>query len=304
MATVNITRCYAAQVLQLSKFTGLKYCKLVSISSGPLDLKPLQSLTSLKGLSLKCGDFIVDQLPPNLTGLTLTVSALTARQPCSCVTSLRNLTMSDGAVLNLHPQGVSACSALTQLDCSDSSIVAEDPLMVVGLDFCDNFSIPIVFSSLRRLVNLSLSIQSFPEDNLDMSCLNGLTAPQSLSVSTHEVSASATAGLTNLSRLTYLNLCIWGGCEGPANPDLVLKLDMGWCQMQLLRTCCISAPFLACDKRILQMVGMCNLKTLHFGDLNTVDSGTCTLYGRLLCSLVMQRPDIDLRLDKYCIKQT
>ena len=171
MATVNITRCYAAQVLQLSKFTGLKYCKLVSISSGPLDLKPLQSLTSLKGLSLKCGDFIVDQLPPNLTGLTLTVSALTARQPCSCVTSLRNLTMYDGAVLTLHPQGVAACSALTKFDCLDSSIVAEDPQKVLSLAWCNSLTIPTGFSSLSQLVNLSLSFQSDSEDILDLSCM-------------------------------------------------------------------------------------------------------------------------------------
>ena len=134
-------------------------------------------------------------------------------------------------------------------------------------------------------------------------------ALQSLSVSTCEVSLSASAGLTNLSRLTFLNLCVWEpsvleGREGPANPDLILKLDMEWCKMQLLQTCCISATSLACDKRILQMVDICNLKTLHFSELNTVDSGDCTVYGRLLCSLVKQRPDIDLRLDKYCVKWT
>lgn len=158
-----------------------------------------------------------------------------------------------------------------------------------------------------QLVKLSLSIQSDSEDIFDLSCLNGLTALQSLSVSTCEVSVSATAGLINLSRLTYLNLCVLEpseGREGPANPDLTLKLDIDWCKMQLLQKCGISAPFLACDKRILQMVGMCNLKTLYFGDFNTVDSGVCTVYCRLLCSLVMQRPDIDLRLDKYRIKQT
>ena len=152
-----------------------------------------------------------------------------------------------------------------------------------------------------------MSSQSDSEDILDLSCLNGLTALQSLSVSTREVSVSASAGLTNLSRLTYLKLCVWElsvleGREGPANPDLILKLDIDWCKMQLLQTCCISATFLACDKRILEMVDMCKLKTLHSSDLNTVDSGTCTLYGRLLCSLVMQRPDIELTLDRHHIK--
>jgi len=50
------------------------------------------------------------------------------------------------------------------------------------------------------------------------------------------------------------------------------------------------------------MVDLCKLKTLHFSNLNTVDSGTCTLYGRLLYSLVMQRPDVELLLDEHCIK--
>jgi hypothetical protein len=310
VTTVSIDECDATKVLLLSRLTGLEHCMLFSKSTGRLDLKPLQSLTSLKRLSLDFGNFIVDQLPPNLTDLTLTDSAcLTARQPCSCVSSLKTLEMSDGAVLDLHPQGVSACSALTELDCSDSTILAQDPQKVLGLATCNNLLIPVGFSSLRQLVNLSLWIQSDSEDELDLSCLYGLTALQSLSVSACEVSVIATAGLTNLSRLTYLSFCVWElsvlkGREGPANPDLILKLDIDWCKMQLLQTCCISATFLACDTRLLQMVDMCNLKTLHFSDLNTVDSGTCTLYGRLLCSLVMQRPDIDLRLDKYCIKQT
>ena len=94
------------------------------------------------------------------------------------------------------------------------------------------------------------------------------------------------------------------GREGPANPDLILNLDIDWCKMQLLQTCCIPAAALACDEKILQMVDMCKLKTLHFSELNTGDSGACTLYGRLLCSLVMQRPDIELTLDEHCIKQT
>jgi len=209
--------------------------------------------------------------------------------------------------LDLHPQGVSACSALTELDCSDSSILAEDPQKVLGLALCNNLSIPVGFSSLSQLVNLTMWIQSDSEDMLDLSCLNGLTALQSLSVSTCEVSVSATAGLTNLSTLTYLKLCVWkpsvlDGCEGPANPDLILKLDIDWCKMRLLQTCWMSAAALACDERILQMVDLCKLKTLHFSNLNTVDSGTCTLYGRLLYSLVMQRPDVELLLDEHCIK--
>ena len=308
VATVSINRCNAAKVLQLSRLTGLEYCILASTSGAPLDLKALQSLTSLKRLSLEYGDFSVDQLPPNLTGLTLLAGAcLAAIMPCSCVTSLRNLEMFDSAVLNWQPQGVSACSVLTKLDCSDSSIMAQDPQKILDLALCNNLSIPIGFSSLSQLVSLRMSSQSDSEDILDLSCLNGLTALQSLSVSTREVSVSASAGLTNLSRLTYYKLCVWElsvleGREGPANPDLILKLDIDWCKMQLLQTCCISATFLACDKRILEMVDMCKLKTLHSSDLNTVDSGTCTLYGRLLCSLVMQRPDIELTLDRHHIK--
>ena len=307
VATVSINRCNAAKVLQLSRLTGLEYCILVSGSSAQLDLNALQSLTSLKRLSLEHGDFGVDQLPPNLTGLTLTAGAsLTARQSCCCVTSLRNLKMFDDTVLNLHPQGVSACSVLTKLECSDSSIMAEDPQKIMDLALCHNLSIPIGLSSLIQLVTLTMCIESNSEDILDLSCLNGLTALQSLSVSACEVSVSATAGLTNLSTLTYLNLCVWepsvlDGREGPANPDLILQLDIDWCNLQLLQTCCISATYLACDKRILQMVDMCKLKTLHFSDLNTGDSGACTLYGRLLCSLVKLRPDIDLRLDQHCI---
>ncbi len=172
MATVNINRCDAAKVLQLSRFTGLECCILSSTSGVPLDLKALQSLPSLKRLSVEFGDFIVDQLPPNLTGLTLTASAcLTARQPCSCVSSLRNLTMYEGAVLTLHPQGVAACSALTKFDCLDSSIVAEDPQKVLSLAWCNSLTIPTGFSSLSQLVNLSLSIQSDSEDILDLSCM-------------------------------------------------------------------------------------------------------------------------------------
>ena len=307
VTTVSIDECDATKALLLSRLTGMEHCMLFSKSTGRLDLKPLQSLTSLKRLSLDFGNFIVDQLPPNLTDLTLTDSAcLTARQPCSCVSSLKTLEMSDDAVLDLHPQGVSACFVLTELDCSDCTILAQDPQKVLDLALCNNLSVPVGFSSLRQLVNLSLSIQSNSEDILDLSFLKGLTALQSLSVFTREVSVSATAGLTNLSRLTYLNLCVWepsvlGEGEGPANPDLILKLDIDWCKLQLLQTCCISATFLACDKRILQMIDICKLKTLNFSELNTVDRETCTLYGRLLCSLVKQRPNIELTLDRHHI---
>ena len=147
VTTVSINRCDAAKVLQLSRLAGLECCILASTSGTPLDLKPLQSLTSLKGLSLEYGDFIADQLPPKLAGLTLTAGAcLTAIQPCSFVTSLKNLEMVDGAVLNWHPQGVSACCVLTKLDCLDSSIIAQDPQGILDLALCKNFSIPTGFS--------------------------------------------------------------------------------------------------------------------------------------------------------------
>ncbi len=147
VTTVSINRCDAAKVLQLSRLAGLECCILASTSGTPLDLKPLQSLTSLKGLSLEYGDFIADELPPKSAGLTLTAGAcLTAIQPCSSVTSLKNLEMVDGAVLNWHPQGVSACCVLIKLDCLDSSIIAQDPQGILDLALCKNFSIPTGFS--------------------------------------------------------------------------------------------------------------------------------------------------------------
>ena len=173
VATVNIDICDATKVLSLSRLTGLKYCILVSITSGPpaLDLKPLQSLTSLKRLSLDYGDFSIDQLPPNFAGLTLKAGAcLTAIQSCSWVTSLRNLEMFDGAVLNCHLQGFSACSVLTKLDCTDSSIMAEDPQKILDLAVGNNVSIPIGFSSLSLLVSLTMWIESNSENILDLGC--------------------------------------------------------------------------------------------------------------------------------------
>lgn len=147
VTTVSIDKCDATKALLLSRLTGMEHCMLFSKSTGRLDLKPLQSLTSLKGLSLEYGDFIADQLPPKLAGLTLTAGAcLTAIQPCSFVTSLKNLEMVDGAVLNWHPQGVSACCVLTKLDCLDSSIIAQDPQGILDLALCKNFSIPTGFS--------------------------------------------------------------------------------------------------------------------------------------------------------------
>ena len=153
-----------------------------------------------------------------------TGACLTAIQPCSCVTSLRNLEMFDGTVLtckaNWHPQGVSVCSVLTKLDCSHSSIMAQDPQKILDLALSN---CPQFLSS--QLVSLTTWIQSDSEDILDLTCFNREQHGKAcLSLPVKSVRVLLLGRPISADSLT--SICLFGsqpvldGHEGPAHPDL------------------------------------------------------------------------------------
>lgn len=120
LARIIVASCSPAAVKLLPSFRGMVVCE---IQGAQLNINALQSLESLLFLNLTEGWFRAAALPPNLTELKLRYAHVFAGISCSCVTSLKGLTVIHSHLRGLGPQGLMACTRLDALRCEFGTIV-------------------------------------------------------------------------------------------------------------------------------------------------------------------------------------
>ena len=308
LASVFLCNCSISALYELAVFTSLTSCELVEPQGTMLDLAPLQPLANLQKLILTKGRFITTQLPPHLTNLTLTNGSMTAGEQCSCVTSLKKLRLSESKLFGLHLGGIAACSVVELLTCVKGKIYAG--MGHFSLDCTQDlpFNVPPGFSTLNNLKDLSLVIAStaapLPFDAAqyghDLSCLQGLTSLEELSVrSTHE-DIFVPSCVTALQKLSDLSLSVAPNEGADDEPGIILDID--WAALQMLKSLRIDAPTFVCQRSIVGLATVKQLAHIEWGLSAPYDAESTKCFASLVYKLAKYRPEVVVVLDEDSIE--
>ena len=312
LASVFLCDCSNSALNKLSVFTSLTTCELVEPQGSMLDLAPLQPLANLQKLILTEGLFTTTQLPPHLTNLTLSHASMTAAEQCSCVTSLKKLRLFESQLIGLHPDGIAACSAVELLTCVQGQIHAGMGHLRLDCSHDLPFNVPPGLSSLNRLKSLSLAIASTgamlpgvgplgePQYGHDLSCLQGLTSLEELSVHSFFDDVFLPSRVTDLHKLSVLSLSVAPNEGGDEAPCVILHVD--WPALQMLKSLCIDAPAFACGRSIVGLATAKQLAHITWGHSAPYDAESTKCFAALMYKLAKYRPEVVVMLDKDAIE--
>lgn len=173
----------------------------------PISLAPLRGLPHLALLDLSRGHFTDLEAAMHLTALKLIHCDAACAVYGMMVSSLVQLHISDGDLVNLHGDGVTACSALLSLVCEEVVISADDGkeyLNIVDAGHLDS-QFPASMSKLTALTNLRFSA-AWGAEGLHISWLNSLHNLRSISILMHAKKVDVCCSLSCLRNLTNLEV--------------------------------------------------------------------------------------------------
>ena len=308
LASVFLCDCSSSALNKLSVFTSLTTCELVEPEGSMLDLAPLQPLASLQKLVLTDGLFTTTQLPPHLTNLSLSNAGVTAVEQCSCVPSLKKLRLFECQLIGLHPDGIAACSAIQLLTCVQGRIHAGLGHWWLDCSHDLPFTMPPGLSSLSKLKFLSLSIAStgapLPFDAAqyghDLSCLQGLTSLEELSVYSTSEDIFVPSGVTDLHKLSILSLSVAPNEGGDDVPCVIL--DVNWPALQMLKSLYIDAPAFVCQRSIVGLATVKQLAHIEWGHSAPYDAQSTKCFAALMYKLAKYRPEVVIVLENDAIE--
>ncbi len=304
LASVFLCDCDSPTLDQLSVFTSLTTCELVRPNDRVLDLAPLQPLANLQELDVTDGLFKTTQLPPHLTNLTLSHSIMKAADNCSCVTSLRKLCLFESHLIRLHSDGIAACSAILLLTCVQGQIHAGMGHLRLDCSHQMLFTVPPGLSSLKFL-SLSIASTGAPLPfgaawyGHNLSCLQGLTALEELSVHSPFHNVFVPSGVTALQKLSSLSLSVASN-EGVDHVPSVI-LDVDWAALQMLKSLCIDAPTFICQRSIVGLATVKQLTHIMWGR-SAYDAQSTKCFAALMYKLAKYRPEVLVVLDKDAVE--
>ncbi len=306
LASVFLCDCSISALNKLTVFTSLTSCELVEPQVSVLNLTPLQPLANLQKLVVADGLFITTQLPPHLTNLTLNHAVVTAAEQCSCVTSLKKLRLLDSQLIGLHSDGIAACSAVQLLVCEQGQLQAGMGHLCLACSHELPFTVPPGLSSLEKLKYLSLAIAStgasLPYDvaqyGHDLSCLQGLTSLEELSVHSCADDIFVPSGVTALQKLSVLSLNVAPNEGADDEPSVILDID--WAALQMLKSLRIDAPTFVCQCSIVGLATVKQLTHITWGH-SAYDAQSTKCFAALMYKLAKYRPEVAVVLDKDAI---
>ncbi len=307
LASVFLCNCSISALNKLAVFTSLTSCELVEPQGSTLDLTPLQPLANLQKLILTEGMFTSTLLPPHLTNLTLTHASMTAAEQCSCVTSLKKLRLFASHLIGLHPEGVAACSAVEMLTCVQGQIYAGIGHFSLDCTQDAPFKVPLGFSTLNNLKDLSLVIAStgapLPFDAAqyghDLSCLQGLILLEKLCVRSTSEDVFVPSGVTALHKLSCLHL---GVANEIGDDEHSVILDVDWAALQMLKSLHINAPTFVCQRSIVGLATVKQLAHVEWGLSAPYDAESTKCFAALMYKLAKYRPEVVVVLDEDTIE--
>ena len=301
---VFLSGCSNPAIQLMTGLTALTYVELVS-PKDIIDLSPLEGLAHLQKLHLTDGNFVCDSLPASLTNLTLD-DAKVAASATRCATSLRKLRAIDSSMIGFHPDGLSACSAVEDLQCRQCFVGAASDENTVDLRNGMSILLPTAISALTALSHLSLGLANLAEtqngQRFDLEPLYLLTSLQDLFVRSDSVSLGISAGFSNLQKLTslYLSACNW---EDQDEDDMSIKLDVDWSTMHALQQLVLHNWQFRCNSNILGLTTLQKLSAVTFDNSRPFqdmvdEESSFKCFSLLICRLARFCPGVHLSIDQ------
>ena len=275
-----------ATLCVLSTFSTLTTLFLRAPNSEDISLHALAGLPSLHALRLDLGNFSDVDAAAHLTNLVLMdhVEA-SCSEDCSCVTSLLKLRLGCSQLRRFHSQGVSACSNLQSLSCSDSLVSAVNP----NEDFQWDDTRISTGPSLTALTALSsLSLRVITTDaSLKLEWVTMLKSLQQLHAFLD--SAELPAAFSSMRNLT--SLMVGSYC----NPDAVVKLMFDWSELVSLRYVFFNGPVRV--SKLDDLITLPTLQQFHYV-MPSSDSVPNNQLLELVYRLGRERPDVAAHLPR------
>ncbi len=167
------------------------------------------------------------------------------------------------------------------------------------------FTVPPGLSSLNRLKSLSLAIASTgamlpPDYSHNLSCLQGLTLLEELSVHSFSDDVFLPSSVTDLHKLSVLAFSVAPNEGGGEVPCVILHVD--WSALQMLKSLSIDAPAFACGRSIVGPAAVKQLAHISWGHSAPYDADSTKGFAALIYTLAKYRPEVVLVLDKDAIE--
>ncbi len=303
LTTISLLHCTHSALHLMSGLRTLHTRELHSVDQ--LDLTPFAEIAFLQCLILDDCTCTTSQLPVHLTKLDLSEGSDLAADPaCSCLTSLQTLVLWDSHLSGLHPNSLSSCTALQELDCFRCSVGATNVNERLQLSCEGSFWIPSGFSALTGLarLNLEFACNNREPHIVDMSCLYSLTTLQRLVFQSGSLDVTMSAGLTNLDVYLRIEVGEYDSADEIPQP-LHLNLQVDWQGMKALQQVIIISDRSVCDASILGVSKIASPQHVDFGTSTPDGASSSKAFAALLYCLALHRPDLDLTMHGESIRE-
>ena len=258
---VDVCNVSACSISLVAMFTRLEKCGLCHENTEELDLAPLEGLPRLSHLILQ-GEY--KQLN-HLAGLTrlechdAKVSGVQEFPP-----TLQHLALQHSTLLDMHTQGLPACTALTHLKLWTSRLEDNNGQVYLKADLS---LIPTDIGLLTKLHTLSLGSASYAEEHANVEWISQLASLQNLSMWFGRGHGQVLQHLPLLTKLTSLYIQGPSDYASHAGLNHVLDLDIDWHRLQALQQLSICQGRLHLGDNIADLVDLHQLRVISFAHI-------------------------------------
>lgn len=271
----------AFSISLVASFTNLRKCAIWQLDEEHLDLAPLRVLPKLSYLILQ-GHFKHLHHLAALTRLNCIDADVLAVHELT--PTLRHLEIEDSHLQDVHPQGFSACAALTQLVLKNPVVTDNNEDVYLSDD------LSLVSTALLRLTRLhTLHLSSNAEDLPSLAWMSGLTSVKSLSISGSSSLDCVVQHASLLTQLTQFHIS-----ARPEYETSVLDVDMKWHRLQALQNLSIHGFTMNLGPGIAGLLQLQDLRQILFAGSRTLVEQDNQWLCALIYNLAKQRPQVQV----------
>ncbi|KAL3156276.1 hypothetical protein ABBQ32_012549 [Trebouxia sp. C0010 RCD-2024] len=264
-------------------FANLEECAIWH-SREQLDLAPLGSLPHLNHVVLH-GEF---QQLYHLAGLTrLDCSGADVSGVRKFAPTLQHLEIDHSNMREVHPQGLSACTALTQLVLKNALMTDNSEAIYL------NHSLSLASTDLGGLTRLhTLKLGSNVQNIPSVEWISGLTSLKDLSICGRSSLDGVVQHASVLTQLTRLDI------SAPFEFEMsILDIDMEWHRLKALQDLSINNVVLRFGPGVAGLLQLQHLKQVSFTGNRTLGEADNEYLCALVFNLARLRPQVKLLFD-------
>lgn len=198
--------------------------------------------------------------------------------------TLQHLEIEDSHLQDIHLQGFSACTALTQLVFRNPRVTDNNEEVYLNDDLL------LVSTALLRLTWLhTLHLSSNAQDLPSLAWISGLTSVKGLSISGSSSLDCVVQHASLLTQLTQLHIS-----ARPEYETSVLDVDMKWYRLQALQKLSIHGFTMNLGPGVAGLLHLQDLRQVSFASSITLGEQDNQWLCALIYNLAKQRPQVNL----------